>query len=134
MCRCFREVSFNLSFRRGFSNIYIIFWSDICKSIMQMLFFLSFLHTPIVCTISLPVLKTSPFRSTCTIPGAFEEGYSQLWAAVQIDRDISQSALRPPTLQTWHCHQALNNPPILLEGLVQGRRNIDTSYMVWIVN
>ncbi len=38
----------------------------------------SFLHTPIVSTISLPLLKTSPFRSRSTIPGALEEGYSHL--------------------------------------------------------
>jgi len=28
-----------------------------------------------------------------------------------------------------HCDQGLNNPPIILEALVQGRRSINTPYM-----
>ncbi len=28
-----------------------------------------------------------------------------------------------------HCDQGLNNPPIVLEALVQGRRSINTPYM-----
>jgi hypothetical protein len=79
-----REVSLNLSLKRAFSNIYIFFDQAFlyryCKSSFSF-----FLHTPIGSTISLPLLKTSPLRSRCTIPGALEEGYSHLWAAVQID-------------------------------------------------
>jgi hypothetical protein len=74
----FREVSLNLSLKRAFSKIYIYFLIRHLQFYNGNALFLSFLHTPIVSTISLPLLKTSPFRSSCTIPGALEERYSHL--------------------------------------------------------
>jgi len=73
--------------------------------------YLSFLHTPIVTTISLPLLKTSPFRSRCSIPGAFEEWYSHLsnrpgnfskWFTTTHVADLALSpSSQEPTNNTW---------------------------------